>query len=271
MTINGGVKFFDKSLCLFKDGTTVVASTGGGSEDNILSMNKYLRWDSVGSDDATAETLTITMPSAAIDRIFIVDHNLKDYSITYGAGASAFTNVVGVDGAKSGIVETAYALDTSYYEFDEVTTTQINITATKTQVADQQKYIHIFIATKEIGTLDGYPDLLPVADANESRAQLQNGKYITQKSFEVFSSKLDLEYISQGDVDIFNAVYERQEPFIIWLCGGKYGSGNFSISFKNWRLKDVYQVQTFGAINTTWNNNVYVNNPKMQIRVAEEI
>lgn len=271
MAITGGVKFFEKSSALLKDGATVTASTGGGSEDNILSMNKYLRWDSVGSDDATAETLTIAIPSAAIDRIFIVDHNLKDYSITYGSGASAFTNVVGVNGAKSGIVETAYSLDTSYYEFDEVVTDQINITATKTQIADAQKYIHIFIATKEIGTLEGYPEVTPSLDANESRAKLQNGKYITQKNFEVFDGELELGYISQNDVDIMNSAYESQDPFIIWLCGGRYGNSNFSIDLKNWRLKDVFQVQTFGDMRTTFNSNVYVNNPFVELRMAEEI
>ena len=93
MAISGGIKFFSKSKCLKKDGGSVTASTGSGG-DNVISLNRYVRWDSVGSDDTTTETLVITFPSTTFNRLMIVDHNLKEFDVTYGAGATAFTNVV---------------------------------------------------------------------------------------------------------------------------------------------------------------------------------
>lgn len=271
MTITGGIKFFEKSVCLSKDGATIVASSGNAASSNILSMNRYLRWDSVGSDDTTAETLTITFASATINRIFISDHNLKDFSITHGAGATSFVNVVGVNGSLSGIVETAFSESGAYYEFDSVTTTQINITATKTQIVDAQKFINVFIATEELGTFVGFPIPNIKTDANEKSATVQTGKKITQKNFEVFRGRFSFEYTEQADITLLNTLYERQEPFLIWLCGGKFGGQSFSVAFKNWRLKDVYQVQTSGSINTNFRNNIYTSSPMTNITVAEEV
>lgn len=271
MAITGGIKVFEKSSSLLKNGGNASASSGDGAADLILSMNRYLRWDSVGSDDTTAETITITFPLTTINRLLLIDHNLKDYSITYGAIATPFSNVVGIDGSKSGIVETAFSEDSSYYEFDEITTNQINITATKTQIADAEKYINMFITTSEVGTFVGYPDAKPSLDANERRAQVQTGKFITQKNFETFDLSLSIEHTEQNDVDLINYMYESQEPFLIWLCGGKYGIESFSVELKNWRLKDIYQVQTYKNIKTPFRNNSYLGSPIMSISMAEEV
>ncbi len=271
MTISGGVKFFDKSLCLLKDGAAVAASSADAAADNVLSMNRYLRWDSVGSDDTTTETLTITFPTATIDRLFIVGHNLKEYTITHGAIPTAFLSVVGVDGAKSGIVETAVTENTSYYEFTPISTNQINISAVKTQVADEEKYITIFAVTEELGTFVGFPSIQPAIDSNEKRAQVQSGKFITQKGFEVFSAKIALEHTDQDDIDLVNEIYERQEPFLIWLCGGRYGESYFSVDFKAWRLEDLYQVQTFGGIQNRFRSDIYTSSPMTTIQVGEEV
>lgn len=271
MAITGGIKFFEKSKCLSKDGATIVASSGDSASAYMLSMNRYFRWDSVGSDDTTTETITITFPSTTISRLCITDHNLKDFSVTYGAGASAFANVVGIDGATSGIAETAFTENTAYYEFDSVTTTQLNISATKTHIVDAQKYINMIIATEEIGTLAGYPEIKANTSANEKRAKTNSGRYKTQKGYEVFEAKLESEYTSQDDIDIFNTLFEAQEPFLIWPCGARYGVSNFSVDIKNWRLKDIYQVQTFSSINTDWRGGIYISSPFTRLRVTEEV
>ena len=272
MTISGGIKFFEKSRCLLKDGAAVAASTGDAAADYALSMNRNLRWDSVGSDDTTAETLTITFDSVTVDRLLIVDHNLKDFSVTYGSGASSFSNVEGIDGALGGgIVETAFAQDTAYYEFDSVTTDQLNITATKTQTADQEKYITLIALTAEIGTFTGYPVALPKTTANEKRAVTENGKFITQKGSESFSCELEVGYSEAADVTILNTLYESQEPFLMWLCGGKYGSSNFAVTQKGWRLKDVYQMQTYDVFETAFENNIYVGSALTGLKLAEEV
>lgn len=271
MSIIGGIKFFDASKCLFKNGASAVASSASDSANFILSTNKYIRWDSVESDDATTETITITFDSAQINRLFLVDHNFKSYTITYGSTPTDFINVTGLTGSISGIVETDYNLDTSYYEFDSVNTTQINITVTTTQVVDAQKYLNIFVVSKEVGTFEGYPNVTPSLNSNEKIAKTVTGKYVTQKNFEIFSCDISLEHTSQNDIDIISSVYDDQSPFLIWLCGGKYGTSNFSVALKNWRLKDLYQVQIAGEIETIFRNNIYTSSPILSFSVVEEV
>lgn len=271
MPITGTIKFFEQSSSLSKKNGQAVATSGTTSADLMLNMNRSVRWDSVGSDDATTETVTITFPARKIDRLFLLNHNLKDFSITYGSTPVSFSNVVGIDGVLTGIVETDFNQDTSYYEFDAVTTDQINITANTTQIADQEKFITSFLTTNEIGTLEGYPKVNSKLDNQERRSKVLTGRFITQKSFEIFNATLNLENTSQNDIDIFEFLYDSQEPFLIWLCGGHYGKQNFSVKFKNWRLKDVYQVQTSGSIKTNFRSNVYILNPITGLRLTEEV
>ena len=271
MTISGGIKVFDKSACLAKDGSTVVASSADGSSGNVLSMNRYLRWDSVGSNDATTETITITFDTAkTFSRLFLVDMNVKDFKVFYDTNQD-FANVTTVDTTLTKIDVTGYDKDTAYFEFDEVTASNILIQFFNTQTANEQKYLTLAAITTEIGTFEGYPDIKPETDANEKRSQVQTGKYITQKNFETFKAKIASEHTDQGDVTIIESMYESQDPFLIWLCGGKFGTSNFSVEMKNWRLKDLYQVQTYNNLKTLWRDNSYIGSPMMGIKFAEEV
>lgn len=271
MPITGGVKFFYKSLSLAADGTTILASSGQAAAPYALSMNRYVRWDSVGSNDATTETLTITFPQlTTFSRLFIVDTNIKDFNVFYDTNQN-FTNVVSIDGDLPNIQITNNANNTAYYEFDDVTANNIQIEMFNTQIPNEDKYIVLVAVTNEIGTLEGFPNLIPQTDCNEKRSRTENGKFITQKSFEVFRVRLDLDYESQNDIDIINNVYEGLSPFLIWLCGGIYGNPKFSVEFKNWRLKDLYQVQTSDTIRTTFRKNIYSSSPQITLDMFEEI
>ena len=271
MAISGGIKLFEKSKALFKDGATIAASTGDSAADFAISMNRNLRWDSVGSNDSTMETLTITFDSSkTFDRIFLVGMNAKDFKIFYDT-SSDFANVTALDGTAAKIDVTNWTEDTAYFEFDEVTASSILIQIFNTQTANAEKYVTLAAVTSELGTFNGFPDVRPTIDANEKRAQVQSGKYITQKNFEVFEANLSSEHTDQTDITLMDTIYESQDPFLLWLCGGKYGTTNFSVNFKNWRLRDLYQVQTFGNIRTTFRSNVYLSSPITNISIAEEV
>lgn len=94
-----------------------------------------------------------------------------------------FTNVIGVNSAeKSGIAETENSYASNYYEFDEVTTTRIKLEVLKTQTANDQKYLNQIVATKEIGTLLGFPRVAPSMTRNETKGKTLSHKYIVQKA-----------------------------------------------------------------------------------------
>jgi hypothetical protein len=263
--IGGGIKFFDLSANLLINGATVAASSGNDSAPYILGLNRDTLWQSVGSSDASTESLIIQFPvPTLIDRLFLINHNFKNYTVQWdNTGWVNFTNVLGVTGARSGIVETAYALNTSYYEFTPVTTNSIKITVNTTQVANQDKFLNQLTCTSELGTLVGYP-IISALNVNRSMKANQtiSGKYVVEKSIETFGFDLQLKKYATSsmfapDMDLLMSLHDKETPFNAWLCGGKYGVNNFKVTLRGFRLQDVYQVQVIKPLNNTYDNNIY--------------
>lgn len=276
MPITGGIKFFKKSKTSFAKGATAVASSNSAAAKNVLSSNKFVIWQSLGSDDTTTETITITFTSATIDRIFLLSTNFKEFTVKYDVTGTPtdFTNVIGLDGSQSVIAETAYARDSAYYEVDPVTTTKIYITATKTQIVDAEKFLERFYATEEIGTFTGFPVVSKEElNQNINEQKVLSGNINSQKRIETFNATINFKKYTaiQNDYDILLDLSRRPESFLIWLCGGKFGS-NFSINRENWLLKNVYNVQTSGKLNAKWNNNIYIAgfSAKLNLKQATE-
>lgn len=255
MSVTGGVKFFEPSLCLFKNGSTAVANSNSGNAVLVLNYDKDSTWVSSGSTEGVAATITITLPAGTtFNRLMLLNHNFKTYTITYGAGATNFANVITANNVTmANITETAYADSGSYYEFDSVTTTQINISCTNVQnpAVTTEKYLGVLFISTEIGTLsvDGLPKLDPQISANNRVAQNINNKAIVQRGLDSFSCTLSAQLIyDQADADIFTALYDRNEDFMVLLCGGRAGSTYFRIKAKPFRLEDLYRVRNTASL-----------------------
>ncbi len=277
MTISGGIKFFKQSAALFAKGATAVASTNTDIAKFILSNNRFVRWTSSGSDDTITETITIEFASETIDRIFLIDMNFKEFTVKYDVTGTPtdFTNVVGLDGSQSVIAETDYARDTAYYEVDPVTTTKIYITATKTQIVDQEKALERFFATSEIGTFTGYPVVTEAFDNNLIQSKTLSGNLKVQKRQEVFSTKLSFKNYTpiQNDYDIIQAIHDDVNPVLVWLGGGRAGEPFFLMERKGWLLKNVYNVHASAKLDAKWNKNLYIRgfSAKITLKQATDI
>jgi len=265
MSLTNGISFFKKNKALFEDGAAASASTGDSEASLILGTNKFFQWSSVGSDDTTVETITITLDEAVpITRIFLADFNWKEFTVKFDSGTE-FTTVVGIDGALGGgITETAFARDTAYYEFDSVTATTIEITVTKTQVVDEEKTLVLFIATEELGTLTGFPKNNGVnLDRNEKTEEAISGRMQVEKGYE--SARMDLvlkayasgtvDATGQADIDLMDSLHDLNVPFLVWANGGV--PSNFRFEQRGWRLKDIYQMQTVKGTKNAYSKNVY--------------
>lgn len=280
MAISGGIKFFSRSKTLEQFGASVAASTGTASQEYCLDNNRYTSWQSAGSNDSTTETLTIDFyESTTIDRILLLSHNWKEYTIQYNLASvwTHFASVVGLDGAQANISETDFADDSSYYEFTPVTTTQIRIQIVKTQTADQEKYINQVIATEEIGTFTGYPEISKVeTDRNAKVKQTLSGRFVVQKSVETFA--IDLKFKNypssstyNGDMDILMELQDLEIPFLVWLCGGRRGETYFRYTLRGFRLQDVFQMQITKAIGLSYMDNIYTNPVSAAARFEEAV
>jgi hypothetical protein len=273
-----GIKFFSRSKCLVNDGTTVNASTGQAAADRCIDRNPITYWRSVGSDDLITEEIEIVFTEdQTFDRILLQDHNFKSYNIKYFSGGMYvdFASVVGLDGALATITETVYAKDTSYYEFTEVTTSKIRIQILTTQTADEDKYISQVIVCSELGTLQGHPEI----KGTELNRQLRNnkmlsGRSLVDKSDEVFEVDLDFKNYPASlddDIDLMFRLHDREETFLIWLCGGKYGSNYFRQQMRGYRLRDIYPVQIISSVKPIYTNNVFVNTVNLGVQFREAV
>jgi hypothetical protein len=87
ITVESGIKVFSESRALARNGASCIASTGSTAQDFILNFDKNFAWSSVGSDDSTTETLTITLPeTTAITRLYLTGINWRQFKITYNSG-----------------------------------------------------------------------------------------------------------------------------------------------------------------------------------------
>ncbi len=274
LDISGGVKFFDKNKALFRDGNTANASTNDSAAKFILDISKYTRWESIGSIDSTTETITINFKtSQTLDRLIFTGHNFKQFTVKYNGGTD-FANVSGLDGdLVGGIAETDFDKDTAYYKFDSVVVSSITISVDTTQVADAEKYLNQFIATTELGTFAGFPRIQNVQhNRNIKGSKALSGKNVIQKGYETTTFRMNFKsYPVQADIDIVEEIHEREDSFLVWLCGGRYGSEHFTIEQRGWRLRDLYNMQISRALGANYEKSIYQNGANTSMALVEVI
>lgn len=141
---------------LVENFSTIVVTSGDANKIYLYDRNFSTRWTSAASNDTTTETITITWgTNKTFNRISLLGHNLKQFTIQYWTGA-AYADF------STPITETANTLTDELFTFNSVTTTRLQLTATKTLVADAQKYIGELIAYLE--DFDIPEDELPDAE-----------------------------------------------------------------------------------------------------------
>jgi hypothetical protein len=277
MTITGGIKFFERSSALYKDGATATATTNSASARNILTNRQLVYWQSEGSDDTTTETITVTFPNeVTVDRVFLNRINFKEFTVRYFASTiwNQFSNVVGLDGTlPSGIAETDFSYETAYYEVDSVATTGIEITATKTQTADQEKMMYNLFTTVELGTLELPPQISPLGFSRNARTSTgMQGLSNVQKGYETLALSLGFKnHGSQSDLDLLTTLYNRDKSFLVWICGGRAGSPYFTYESKGYGLRDIFNMQTPAGTSPEYPNSIYLNAPNNTLPLVSSI
>lgn len=276
--ITGGIKFFIQNYALFRNGAAVTATSNSEGAKAMSDVSRYTQWVSVGSNDTTTEELTITFPEAKlIDRIFLVDMNFKEFNITYFDTTEGiykpFTNVIGINAeVKTGISETAFSKTSAYYEFDAISVGTIKVSITKSQVANAQKYLTTFIATKEIGTLKGFPRVDIDSDRNESKTETLSNKMLVQKGMETVSVTINFKsHPYQEDLTILDYLFDSDEPFLVYPCGGRSGLPYFRIEQKGYKPGDVFYMQTVGRMPNDYEKGIYTLGFNKAIKMVEHI
>ena len=129
-----------------------------------------------------------------------------------------------------------------------------------------EKFINQVIVTEELATLVGFPEIKQVEMNRQLRSKKTiSGKFSVQKSLESLNYKLSFKkypssIVYNVDIDAMIALHDSEDPFLTWLCGGRFGSPFFNYTLPGFRLKDVVQQQINNAFKLSYLDNIY-NNP----------
>ncbi len=284
MAITGGIKFFDGIKNLKKDGASIVASSGTARADFVIGRNPLLLWKSDTADDDDTETLTLTLPQdTSINRLFLINHNFKDFEVEWqlnAGGWDSFDNVVGINGvlpnngAGDAILEDEFAYSSAYYEFDAVTVDQIRVTINSTQVVDAKKFLGQLIVTSELGTFSGYPTVKPGVDRNKRVSQMLSGRASLTRGLEIFSSSIRFANYPTAedfreDVSLAYELNNRDDAFLVYLCGGRTGQTYFRHTIPGFRLQDAFLVNVINDPDSVYQKNVYINGVDFELKLEE--
>lgn len=257
-------RFFEKSRADFDiEEVALTVTSGAGSIERIRDRTTYRKWQSIGSDDTTTETITIDWNSSqTIDSIFVIKSNWKEYTIKYWDGASYvdFSTV---------IAETTNTDETKLHEFDAVTTERIQINIETTFVADAEKQVFQVVPTKSVGTFVGYPQFAPNNRIERVRKELLNGKpRFSDYDFQFRCTMTFQRYPVAADHSIITSLFLARREFLFWPCGGD--ETQFRFEFVGTRLEDLFLVQfADGQLPQWFEQNIYENGAEYSISLEE--
>jgi hypothetical protein len=241
MAITGGIKTFEQPV-----GAVITANTNNSTAAFMLKADNRVNWNGGSSD-----TISLSFGSTSINRIIIAEHNLENYTIQYDNNGvmTDFTNITSLTGAISKIDATAYSSNTSYYEFDPVTTNKIELIFSANSTNAKISFLCI---TTEIGTFEFDPKIKDSQDRNIIQRKDINKRYMPSYGLTTFKTSLSWKNNnSQADCDLITKLHNRINPFLIWLSGGKVGqTEGIAVDRQGMRLHDVYLVSTLTASNT---------------------
>ncbi len=280
MSISGGIKFFDINYAyspLLASYAATNAGSGANDGNEQLSRNPYIYYNAGVSTDIIEVFFTMTFSSArTLNRIFMLGINFKDFTVEYWNGSAwvNFTNVITQLSSTpvTGIDYASFATDFLYAEFDSISTTSVRWRCLTTQTVNANKQINKFIATFELGTLLGFPTIDLSHSNNANVQQSQSGYASINKRFKIANLNLGFNaYPVQADIDLLLTLFERSDPFLVWLCGGNFGTTYFRFSQLGYRLKDLYLMDCIGDLGANYYANIFVNAPVTAMSFTEAI
>jgi len=309
MTISAGnPKCFELSKALWKDGATVSVTSGESTKNNLIDFNKLTRWQSIGTDDTITETIIITFQEVAtISSLLLLNHNWKSFEIhpvtsafildhigdeildyvsdelEDDGGILSFQNVTSSYNStpQNDILETEYAFENSYYEFDPVYCAGLKIDITLAQelhdVPNQEKFCFRIIPTVEVdnasGTFASFPDIQRPTDYYGINSRMINGKYRVQKQNPIFSCGVFLKTNPlQSDITLMEFLRNSPFDFLFYPSGGAHVElGQYRFSSLPYNLDDIYQMQVNRFSMGRYIRNLTSNPINMSISLLETI
>jgi len=244
---------------------SVATDTGQSYVDYMINRNNTSGWRTTGSNDSANTQIDIDMiDTYGIDRILLVNHNLKAFTIQYYNGAS-YTDF------STPINETTNTNTTNEFSFNSVQTSQIRIIITGTQVADEDKLISQLIITTALGQFEGWPQIVkPTISKNKKNSRLLSGKSLVTRQVGSFSCELSVEnWNNSNDLDLVESIYFNPTGVLMWVNAGD--DSQFSRTNIGYRSKDIYLVYPVNEYIPEFYKFYYNTGIKIKIKLAEVV
>lgn len=269
------LRFFRKNLIDLSESNTSIAitdavatNTGENFVNLMLNRNNDSGWATTGSTDAATTTMVVTINEELdFDTIVLVGHNLKSFTLKYWNG-SAWTDF------STAVNETTNTKDTNLFQFNNVTSAQIQLVINGTQTADEDKIIRQLIVTRKIesGAFEGWPILQkPSVDLSRKAIETISGKSKVTQRVGSYSVSLKFQtWPSDNDLTLLEALhFYHPKGFLFWPTGGDEDQFRYKrIGFRN---KDIYLCGVISEWIPEWDSGVYVNGINMTVRLVEVI
>lgn len=247
--------------------TDAVADNSGQDYVNFMrNRNNRSAWMTTGSTDAALTTLNISLGDVkGISNIMLVGHNLKNYTIKYRQGLGTFLNF------STTIAPTNDANSTTYYSFDEVQATEIEIVINGTQVADADKMIKQLIITEMLGQFEGWPQVRnPEFGTNKKVTQMLSGKSRVVEMLESFRCTLDVRHWRKAaDIALIEQIYFLREGVLMWINSDT--PTQFFTDVRGYRKEDIFLVRPLDAYSPEFVSGIYQNGLAQSIKLGEVI
>jgi hypothetical protein len=194
----------------------------------------------------------------------LVEQNLKAYTIKYWNGA-AYVDF------STAISETTNTATTKMHTFNSVSTSQIRIIITGTMVANDDKFIAQIIISQLIGQFNSFFDIKrPLISRNRKELKSVSGKSRIIRNVGAFSCKLSLDnVIDTNDLTIIEDLFEYNEGFLVWLCGGD--QTQFRTVRMGYRLQDIFLMNCKNDYSPEWDDGWYGRGVNIDIDLVESL
>lgn len=266
-----GIKFFKKNKIDLDFTDVTITITDATATDNGNDYVSYLRnrdntsgWMTTDSNDAANTQIDVVLTGRKdFDRIILVKHNFKAYTIQYydedTAAWTDFSTVVNVS---------ANTADVTSHSFNTVNTAKFRIIITGTMVADADKSLCQLILTEDIGEFTIQPEVTPEIDKSRRASKYLSGKSHIVRSIEAFNVRLRKRSVDiAADQLIVETLFDTFEGFLVWLCGGD--ESQYTTVRKGYRLEDIYFMNLTNEYTPEWNDSYYKNGLDIDLRLTE--
>lgn len=243
----------------------VATDTGSDIVDYMRNRKLSDGWITTDSTDAANTTLVVDFgESHDVTDIFLIQHNLKAYTIQYWNGSS-YTDF------STAISESSNTDVDKRHSFNTVNTDKIQIVITGTMTADDDKIIRRLFVGNYIGQLTtGFKIDDVENNMNRRVVRTLSGKVHVTRNVGAFECTLSKNNVTNdNDLYLVETLFDYYNGFTIWLCGDNVSQ--FSSDRVGWRYRDLYTVLPINEYTPQWDDGFYDHGMNVKMKLVEAI